>query len=150
MYKLNICFHQNHKFHNDQYVDIIFNSNGVYGRLNPAQLFELSYTHIGNEILYRITNGEYSVDEALEIIIKYTKLMVKDLGDELERTINNMDSEAKRFYLESVILRGSIDLSARPISDPFNIDHLAMMYEQFPWVEKMRDRSTNKRFLWEY
>ena len=62
--------------------------------------------------------------------------MVKDLGDELERTINNMDSEAKRFYLESVILRGSIDLSARPISDPFNIDHLAMMYEQFPWVEK--------------
>jgi hypothetical protein len=45
--------------------------------------------------------------------------------------------EEKRFYLESVVMDGCIQLSMKPISDSFDIDRLKKLYDTFPYATHM-------------
>lgn len=141
------------RFGDNEYVDVILNSNGIYGRENPGQLFELSLTHIGCEILKRIKKGEYTLDQALELIAKYIEFISPSEANSMRAVVGNMDDEEKRFYLESVLQDGVIDISAKPISEAISIDTLNEMYKVFPWVKQteievpMKDSNGNIRYL---
>ena len=119
-----------------EYVDIIFNSSTMINRENVGQSFELSLTHIGNEILYRIANEKVSLEEAYSMIHKYISLCSPEQAMYLEETNNMMSREELMFFIESILESGSIHLSMKPISDAMTIDRLAEIYAQFPWVKQ--------------
>lgn len=119
-----------------EYVDIIFNSSTMINRENVGQSFELSLTHIGNEILYRITSGKASLEEAYDMIYKYINLCSPEQAAYLEQSKMQMSREELMFFIESIIESGSIHLSMKPISDAMTIDKLAQIYDQFPWVQQ--------------
>ena len=141
------------KFGDNEYVDIILNSNGIYGRENPGQLFELEITHIGQELLYRIKNGEYDIDESFDLITKYVEFVSPDEANAIRGMVAVMSQEEKRFFLESIIMDGAINITAKPISDKFSIDKLKEMYEAFPWVNQVeievpiKDSTGNYRYI---
>lgn len=109
----------------------------VYGRENAGQLFELSITHIGCEILKQIETGNYTVDQSFDMIIKYLNFISKQEAESMRGTISTMNEDDKKFFLESIIRDGAIHVSARPIRDTINIDTLAAMYKEFPWVHQV-------------
>ena len=119
-----------------EYVDIIFNSSTMINRENVGQAFELSLTHIGNEIIYRIISSKCSLQEAYELIHKYVSLCSPEQGECLEEVRSEMTDEELAFYIESIIDSGSIHLSMKPVTDAMTIDKLAYIYEQFPWVDQ--------------
>jgi DNA-directed RNA polymerase beta subunit len=121
----------------NEYVDVILNSNGVYGRENPGQLFELSITHIGCEILKRISMGEYTVDQAFDLIAKYIEFISASEANSLRVVLSNMNEEEKAYFLQSYLNDGAIQISAKPISESITIDTLAEMYKAFPWVKQV-------------
>ena len=125
------------RFGDNEYVDIILNSNGVYGRENPGQLFELSMTHIGTEILKRIGAGEFSLKESYDLIIKYLSFVSPEEALSLKELLDTMDKAEKQFFLESIIMDGAIHISTKPMSEPFSIDQLSEMYKVFPWVKQV-------------
>lgn len=119
-----------------EYADIIFNSSTMINRENVGQAFELSLTHIGNEILYRIAREKVSLEEAYDMIYTYINLCSPEQAQYLEETKNKMTREELMFFIESIIDSGSIHLSMRPISDAMTIDKLAEIYNAFPWVSQ--------------
>lgn len=119
-----------------EYVDIIFNSSTMINRENVGQTFELSLTHIGNEIVYRIASGKCNLEEAYQMIKTYVQLCSPEQADYMEELKQNMSEEELAFYIESIIDSGSIHLSMRPITDGMTIDKLANIYEAFPWVKQ--------------
>ena len=140
-------------FGDGEYVDVLLNSNGIYGRENPGQLFELSVTHIGCEILARIRSGDFDVEESFEMITKYIEFLSIEEAESMRGLLSQMTLEEKQFFLESIMLDGAIHLSTKPISESINIDQLAEMYRAFPWVKQtkcvvpMKDSNGNIRYL---
>ena len=141
------------RFGDNEYVDVILNSNGVYGRENPGQLFELSITHIGCEILKRIQKGQYTTDQAFDLITKYISFIAPKEADSLQAVLATMTDEEKDFFLQSYIDDGAIHISAKPITESITIDTLAEMYRAFPWVKQVeievpiKDSNGNYRYV---
>ena len=141
------------RFGNNQYVDVILNSNGVYGRENIEQLMELSKNHIGTEILAYIRHNKMSVDDAFGLIEKFMRFISPEEANELRKLLNQMEEDEKISYLNSILLDDAIHISERPISESINIDKLAEMYEAFPWVKQveievpMTDSNGNIRYV---
>lgn len=136
-----------------EYVDVILNSNGIYGRENPGQLFELSITHIGCEIIQRIKKDKYPIDKAFELITKYIEFISPTEADSMRGLLSQMNMDERQFFLESILADGAIHISAKPISEAMNIDQLNAMYKAFPWVKQqeievpMKDSNGNIRYL---
>lgn len=119
-----------------EYVDIIFNSSTMVNRLNVGQMFELSLTHIGNEILHRISSGKSTLEEAYDLIRTYINFCSPQQAQYLDQMKQNMTREELMFFFESILDSKSIHLSMRPISDAMTIDKLNDIYKAFPWVEQ--------------
>lgn len=135
------------------HVQVILNSNGVFGRENIMQLFELSETHIGIEILQYIKNNKLGVDEAFSMICKFLDFISEDQANALRNVLSKMSASAKASYLESIIEDGAIHMSAKPISESMNIDKLDAIYKAFPFVKQteikvpMRDSNGDIRYV---
>lgn len=119
-----------------EYVDIIFNSSTMINRENVGQAFELSLTHIGSEILYRIVSEKVSIEEAYNLIHKYVSFCSPEQAQYLDEIKQTMTRDDLIFFIESIINNKSIHLSMRPISDSMTIDKLNEMYKAFPWVDQ--------------
>ena len=119
-----------------EYADVIFNSSTMYGRENVGQVFELSLTHIGNEILYRIASGKVGLEEAYNMVYTYINLCSPEQAAYMNEVKNSMSKEELMFFMESIIDSGSIHLSMKPITDAMTIDKLVQIYEAFPWVQQ--------------
>lgn len=119
-----------------QYVDIIMNGSTMYGRMNPGQIFEMSINRIGSKIVRYIVKNNLSVDDALAMIVKFTTLISPELGQAYTDLFKKMQYNEKRYFLDSVIQDGHIDLSTKPITDSFDIYRLDNLYKEFPFVHK--------------
>ena len=141
------------RFGENQYVDVILNSNGVYGRENIEQLMELSKNHIGTEVLAYIRHNKMSVDEAFGLIKKFIGFISKEEADALQELLDSMEEDDKISYLNSILIDDAIHVSERPITESINIDRLAEMYKAFPWVKQveievpMTDSNGNIRYV---
>ena len=119
-----------------EYVDIIMNGSTMYGRMNPGQIIEMSVNRVGVKIVQHIVKTNMNLNDALGMIVKFSSLISPELGADLSNMFNNMSDMERRYYLDSVIADGHIDISTRPITDSFDIDRLANLYDQFPFVTK--------------
>lgn len=135
------------------HVHCILNSNGVYGRENAMQLFELSETHIGIEILQYIKTNNVPVDKAFDMIIKYATIISDQLGNAIRDLVNRMSPHNRALYLESILADGVIHISAKPISESMNIDKLNDLYKEFPFIKQtqitvpIRDSTGEIRYI---
>lgn len=140
------------KFGDNETVDIIFNTFTMYNRQNPGQMFELSLTHIGHEIIRYISSGKLSIEESFKLIVQYLDIVVPEQSKALQNVLNGMSLEEQRFFLESFITDESIHISTKPISDSFDIDRLLKLYNTFPWVQrykmKVPIKDSNKNIRW--
>lgn len=123
-------------FGDNEYVDVILNSSTMYNRENPGQIFELSLTHIGNEILKYISEGNATKDEAIELILRYISLISIEQATALNNYLSSLSDEDRYMYLENVINDGAIHLSIKPASESMDIDRLARIYDEFPFIEQ--------------
>lgn len=123
-------------FGDNEYVDVILNSSTMYNRENPGQIFELSLTHIGNEILKYISEGNVTKDEAIELILRYISLISIEQATALNNYLSSLSDEDRYMYLENVINDGAIHLSIKPASESMDIDRLARIYDEFPFIEQ--------------
>lgn len=119
-----------------QYVDIIMNGSTMYGRMNPGQIFEMSINRVGSDIVHYIVKNSVPVNDALNMIAKFAVAISPSYGNSLYNTFAEMDEDDRRYYLDSVIRDGHIDLSTLPITDSFTIDRLQALYKEFPFVTK--------------
>lgn len=119
-----------------EYVDVIFNSSTMVNRENAGQTFELSLTHIGAEIIYRIIRNKVSLEEAYDMVYKYISICSPAQAKYLEERKNEMSREELAFYMESIVDSGAIHLSMEPITDYMDIDKLIDLYKAFPWVQQ--------------
>jgi hypothetical protein len=106
----------------------------MINRENVGQNFELSLTHIGNEIVYKIRKEQMPVEEAYNMIYKYVSLCSPTQAEYLKNTAATMSKDDLVFFIESILESGSIHLSMKPISDSMTIDRLAEIYDAFPWI----------------
>lgn len=141
------------KFNDNNHVDVILNSSTMYNRENPGQLFELSLTHCGDEIIKAIQTGEYSIKESYDMIIDYLKIVSPYQAEELENWIDDMSEQDLQFFIESIIQDGSIHISLKPMSESMDIDRLNMLYKRFPFIKQneisvpIMDSNGNIRYI---
>ena len=136
-----------------RYVDVILNSNGVYGRENVEQLFEISKNHIGCEIVEYIKRNKVPVDKAFEYITTFIRFISPEEADSMANMLKTLNKEEKVQFLNNIIADGAIHISERPITESIDIDMLAEMYKTFPWVKQveievpMKDSNGNIRYV---
>ena len=121
----------------DELVDVLFNSYTMYNRQNPGQVMEFSINHVGHSIIKEILKGKYSIQESFNMILKFVDIVVPEQGEYLRNTISMMSEDELRFFLESFIKEGEIHISTKPITDGFDIDRLALLYDTFPFATHM-------------
>lgn len=124
------------RFGDGEYIDVIKNSSTMYNRENPGQMFELSLTHIGCEILNYIASGNVSLIEAIDMIVKYVSLVSEIQGRVLKEYLDSLSESDKYIYLENMIKDGAIHLSILPITESMSIDKLKNIYDAFPFVKQ--------------
>lgn len=121
-----------------EYADIIFNSSTMINRENVGQSFELSITHIGNEILKYIAEANCDLEESYKLIHKYISFCSKEQADYMDKVKSQMTNEELMFFIESIIDSGAIHVSMKPISETMTIDKLAEMYKEFPFAKQTK------------
>lgn len=117
--------------------DAIINSPTMYGRENPAQCFEVSITHVGRELINHITDlypDKMTLDEAIGEILKYINIISPNQAAAVKEYLNDIGTEGKEYYLNSILREGHIDISSKPISESFDIDRLNDLYKAFPYI----------------
>lgn len=135
------------------YVDEILNSSTMYNRENPGQLFESSLTYIGCQILNKIRKEGPDINTAFDMILKYISFISTPLYEDTKRLLYGMNDEEKAFYLDSMLQEDCIQISVKPISETFDIDKLAAMYDAFPWINQInvkvpiKDSNGNERYI---
>lgn len=118
-------------------VDMIFNTFTMYNRENPGQVFETHINHVSHCIVKKISSGELTIAQSFAEIYKFLDIVIPEEKIALKQYVDDMSMEEKRFYLESVVMDGCIQLSMKPISDSFDIDRLKKLYDTFPYATHM-------------
>jgi hypothetical protein len=114
---------------------------------------EQEINHYSDGIISEIKTGRFSLDEAWNEVIKFTRITVPDQAEVFTEYNKLASVEQRRFLLESMLSNGSIMLSSRPISDSFDIYRLMELRKTFPYVEMnkievpMKDSNGNIRFV---
>lgn len=138
---------------NNEKVDLIFNSFTMYNRVNPGQIFEISINHVSHEIVNKIQREKMTVGQAMGMIYQFLHIVVPEQEAELRNTMSTLSEDEVKFFLDSVILDGCIQISTKPISDSFDIDRLRALYAAFPFAEHMnlkvpiKDSNGNYRMI---
>lgn len=138
---------------NGEYADCIINQSTMYNRCNPGQNFEVSINYCSRQILDYIATGVFEPEEALGMILRFINCIVPEQAAELKKYTDTLKREDLIFFIESMVQDGDIKLSARPITDCMDIDKLARIYEEFPWIKQsylkvpIKDSNGNVRYV---
>lgn len=144
------------RFSDGEYADVIFNPYTMPNRENVGQNFECEQTFIGRQIIKRIMTGEYSIDEAMDMIYRYLHIVSPVEEEQLREMIDLSHDPVQQaqFYIESIVADGGdIHVSALPITESFDIDRLDALYQEFPWIAPletlvpMKDSEGNIRMV---
>ena len=136
-----------------QYVDILMNGSTMYGRMNPGQIFEVDINRFGAGIVHHIVDINMPVNDALSMIVLFATKVSPEYGNSLSELFSNMNDYDRKYYLDSIIRDGHIDISTMPISDSFDIDRLMDLYDTFPFITKdqievpIKDSNGNYRYV---
>ena len=121
----------------EEIIDVLFNSYTMYNRQNPGQVMEFSINHVGHCIVREIKTGRFTIQEAFIEILKFLDIVVPEQAQSMRNTLSMMTEDEMRFFLESFVREGEIHVSTKPITDGFDIDRLALLYDTFPYATHM-------------
>ena len=130
-------------------VDVLYSKCTCFNRLNDGQIFEVSITYAGWQLLQYIQENKLDYDTAFEYIYKYINHFNPDQADELltmfkfkytREELNDPEIDNEKFsrdlYIEKMLKDGYIMLCLEPISSNISIDKLAEVYRIFPFLNK--------------
>ena len=138
---------------NGRRVEVIVNSAGVVGRLNPGQLIELSTNFIGSRILDKIKSGDLPPEQEYELYLRFLKMFSPNQYAFTRDIIDGFTTQERAEFIEEICRYKAIHLQQEPISESYGIDKLAEAYREFDFVEPytvqtvMVDSTGNIRYL---
>lgn len=116
-------------------VDVIIDSYTMGNRKNPGQNFEQSCTFTSKLLLEQIAKSDYTPDDAMNMIIKYCRIICPNLANELERVTSTMHIDDLQFFVTSIVNDEYIHMSLKSIEESITIDTLREVYRTFPWMD---------------
>ena len=125
-------------------IELSMNSATCINRENLGQLMESSLTHIGSRIVEFIKMNVLTVDESIDLILRYIRYSSETQSNALKKMLDNCDDELKKSFVDSILDDGYIALSNRPISESMTIDRLSQMYDEFPFATQYEMKSPIK------
>ena len=115
----------------------VYSKCNVYGRENAGQLFELSLNYISNAIAKSMAEDSISVDEAVDMYLKYLSIVSPSMHAEMSAMIESMPDPVVAEFISTIMNDDEmLYLDIDPVSETMTIDKLAELYKLFPWIEQ--------------
>ena len=134
-------------------VDIVYNSSTCFNRENTGQLFESSTNFIGSNIAAYMEYNVLEISQYLDMLETFYRVVAPKQADSLCRYMNSLPKEGIQMFIDSVIEAGGIRVSQEPMTECMDLDKLAYLYDQFPWISKtdtmvpQEDSNGNIRYI---
>lgn len=122
---------------NGEIVHIIFNTLGVYNRLNIFQLYEQSINFITERIVERFINEDMKVSDMEKIFFKVIGIFNPEEEERVKATYKEKCTTAskKKEYFD-IVKKNGIYIHVKPYWHPINIyEAVCKCYEEFPWIK---------------
>ena len=130
-------------------VDVLYSKCTCFNRLNDGQVFEVSITFAGWQLLQYIQENNVPMDTAFQYIYQYINLFNPDQAREMLNAFTYQEEQNPETYkspedylfnrdlfIHQMIYDGFIMLCLEPISSNMNIDKLSQIYKLFPFLNK--------------
>lgn len=125
--------------HTTEQVDIIFNTLGVFNRLNIFQLYEQSITFITDNIVRYMETMDFKTQykEMEEMFFKVIGIFNKDQKETSRNAYKEMcktKAQKKDFFNE--VIKHGIFITIKPFWHKENLyDAIKQCYAEFPWIK---------------
>lgn len=116
--------------------DIIANKEGIYGRENMGQLFELSCTSVGRQLVQYWSEESLDTSICYKMYLQYLDIISPSSAAEVRRLFDNASDDCISELIGSIIMDGYINVEVLPMSENMTIDKIAALYEAFPWMSQ--------------
>lgn len=117
-------------------IDIQVNICGVYGRENPGQLFEMSYTYRASKIARSLCNEFTTVQENISNILDFLEIVSPKQYLYYSKIFSEFNDEEVMAVLNSIIDDGMLYIDVDPGTDTPSLDTLIKLNERFPWINQ--------------
>jgi len=124
------------KTYDGEVIDIQANSYGIYGRENLGQLFELTVTSVGRELLKYWGEESVTTADCLQMYLDYLEIVAPSQFEEAQFLFENKSDDFISEFIGSMVIDGRINVCINPVSENMNIDKVAALYRKFPWIEQ--------------
>lgn len=116
-------------------VHIVFNSLGVYNRLNIFQLYEQSINFITNRVVEKFRTG-IPMKEKEKIFFRLLEIFNPEQRETAEREYKALKSKKDKEYFFDIIDKHGINIHIQPFWHPVNLyDALQVAYKEFDWIK---------------
>lgn len=116
-------------------VHIVFNSLGVYNRLNIFQLYEQSINFITNRVVEKFRTG-LTMKEKENILFRLLEIFNPEQRTRIEATYNDLRTKKEKEYFFEVIDKHGIQVHIQPFWHPVNLyEALQTVYKEFDWIK---------------
>ena len=119
---------------NGQYVEIIYGQTTCVNRENPGQLDEVSINFCSARISEYINTKVFDAAEFVKMYLDFIRILSPEQAAFTERMISGQSDEEMMWYLNDLVESG-IYISTQPISEAVDIDKIAKIHEEFPFIK---------------
>ena len=123
---------------NGEIVHIIFNTLGVYNRLNIFQLFEQSINFVTNRVVEKFINDNLSVPEMEKILFRILEIFNPSQKERMYKTYKETTKGSKKKKEEffDIVKEHGIYVHIEPFWHSENLyDALQVIYKEFDWIK---------------
>lgn len=138
---------------NGKYVEVIKNQSTCINRENIGQLHEQSLNFIGMRLLDAFKTKVFTPTECCLMYYKFLSIIDKDLANSMTSGVDFYDEYQAAALIDILIEDDRIIISDRPFTTNINIDTIAKIYDEFPWIKPydveipMKDSNGNIRYI---
>lgn len=123
--------------YNGKPVDVLINKSTMYNRENHGQMWELSETFVGDELLRFIKLQVLEPNEAMDMIIRYLLIVAPELGQETKEYASTLSGDELSWYLNTIIGEEHIMVASKPVTENLDIFKLDALYKEFPFIKQV-------------
>ena len=117
-------------------VHIVFNTLGVYNRLNIFQLFEQSINFITNRVVEHFREEGVTLKEKEDILFRVLEIFNPEQSEKFKVLYKKNRSKKDKEYFFDIIDKHGIQVHIQPFWHPVNLyDALQTIYKEFPWIK---------------
>lgn len=116
--------------------DILINICGVFGRENPGQLFEMSYTYYSKKLVKSLCDEFSSMEENITNILDFLKIVSPKQAKAVEKFINESSDDQVAQFITSIIDDEILYIDVDPGSDTPSLETIVEINKRFPWIQQ--------------